>query len=357
MSRATRASISTAALESNLEAIRRRAPRSRVMAVLKANAYGHGLEAAARALAGADAFAVACVEEALRIRAAGLPNPVILLEGAFHPDDLRVAERERFELVVHTPEQIDYFDHYRGAPLTVWFKLDTGMNRLGFKPGQAEAAWRRLQAIDAVAKPLRFMTHLANADLRDAETTRAQCERFAAFIGAQPGERSLCNSAGTLAFPEAHADWVRPGLIMYGVSPFEDRTGPEEGMRPAMTVSTRLIAVKTAQRGERVGYGGHWTAARDTRYGIAAIGYGDGYPRHAGNGTPVLVNGRRAPLIGRVSMDMIAVNLEQQPEAKVGDPVVLWGEGLPVEEIARHAGTIPYELLCGVTQRVKFDIV
>lgn len=356
MSRATRAAISTAALRHNLRVIRSRAPHARIMAVVKANAYGHGLEAVARALAGADAFGVACIEEALRIRAAGLPNPVVLLEGAFHPDDLTVAAREQFELVVHCDEQLDFFAHYAGPPLPVWLKIDSGMNRLGFTPGAAAVARQRLQSFTAVQQPVRLMTHLANADLRDTACNDAQLEIFAACSRDWPGERSVCNSAGTLSLPDAQADWVRPGLVLYGVSPFADSAGPDEGLQPAMTVSTRLIAVKDIQRGDAVGYGGVWRAPEALRIGIAAIGYGDGYPRHAGNGTPVLVNGTRVPLVGRVSMDMVAVDLRGQPTAAPGAPVVLWGPGLPVEEIAQAAGTVPYELLCGVTQRVSYVV-
>lgn len=356
MSRATRAAISTAALRHNLRVIRGRAPRARVMAVVKANAYGHGLEAAARALAGADAFGVACVEEALRIRAAGLANPVVLLEGAFHPDDLTIAAREGFELVVHCAEQLAFFAQYAGPPLPVWLKIDSGMNRLGFNPDAAAEVWRHLQSLAVVQQPVRLMTHLANADLRDATCNNAQLQAFENCIRDWPGERSICNSAGTLSLPDAQADWVRPGLVLYGVSPFADGSGVDEGLQPAMTVSTRLIAVKDIQRGAAVGYGGAWRAPEALRIGIAAIGYGDGYPRHAGNGTPVLVNGVRVPLVGRVSMDMIAVDLRGQPDAASGDPVVLWGSGLAVEEIARAAGTVPYELLCGVTQRVGYVV-
>lgn len=357
MSRAARAAINTQALQFNLSQIRARAPRSKTMAVIKANAYGHGIEAAARALAGADAFGVACVDEALRVRAAGLDNPVVLLEGAFQPDDLNLAAHENLQVVVHSAEQLAHFNAYHGPALGVWLKIDTGMNRLGFRPEDAAAAWQRLQELPGAAKPVRLMTHLANADLRDRARTSLQLRTFADVTRGLPGERSICNSAGTLAFPEAHADWVRPGLILYGASPFGDSTGAEEGLRPAMTVSTRLVTVKLVKKGEQVGYGGHWTAAAETRLGVAAIGYGDGYPRHALNDTPVLVNGKRAPLKGRVSMDMITVDLSDQPEAAAGDPVVLWGVDLPVEELARAAGTIPYELLCGVTQRVKFDII
>lgn len=356
MSRPTRATIRLDALRHNLAEIRRRAPRSRIMAVIKANAYGHGIPSVARALRDADAFAVASLEEALKVRDAGLTNPVVLLEGAFAPEEQAQAAANGFEIVVHTHRQLEWLKRYDGPSLSVWLKLDTGMNRLGFKPEEFRTAWDALNGLAGVAGTPRLMTHLAKADERDEEFTARQQEILDEITADLPGERSVANSAGTLAFPATHRDWIRPGVCLYGVSPLDGSDGPDENLRPAMTVSTELIAVKNMRRGECVGYGGHWVAPEDTRYGIAAIGYGDGYPRHAPNGTPVLVNGKRAALIGRVSMDMIAVDLRVQPEAKEGDPVVLWGEGLPVEEIARAAGTIPYELLCGVTQRVNFTV-
>ncbi|HWP94416.1 MAG TPA: alanine racemase [Gammaproteobacteria bacterium] len=356
MSRAARAIIDTRALQHNLRRIRELAPGRRVMAVIKANAYGHGIVPVARALAAADAFAVACTDEALAVRAAGLPNRIVLLEGVFSADELAVAARENLEVVVHSPEQLAWLAAFHGGTVDVWLKIDTGMNRLGFRVEDTRAAWQRLQELPAVRKPVRLMTHLANADDPDGTRTAEQLARFTAVTRDLPGERSIANSAGTLAWPESHADWVRPGLALYGVSPFAGRTGADEGLVPAMTMLTELHAVKTVRRGESVGYGGSWTAAQDTRIGVAAIGYGDGYPRHAGNGTPVLVNGQRVSLVGRVSMDMITVELGAQPQAKVGDPVELWGAALPVEQIAAAAGTVPYELLCGVTQRVRFEV-
>lgn len=356
MSRATRALIDLAALQANLRRVRQLAPNSKVMAVIKANAYGHGIEHCARALRSADAFAVASVEEAERVRAAGLDNPVVLLEGAFAASDLEHAAERHFQLVVHSPEQLEWLQQWHGVPLSIWVKIDTGMNRLGFAPERIPAVREALENMPGVARPLQWMTHLANADLRDRETTARQLERFAVTVGDAPGPRSIANSAGTLDVPDAHVDWVRPGVMLYGVSPFPDTTGPEEGLQPVMTVSTRLIAVKTLKKGERVGYGGHFTAPEDMPLGIATIGYGDGYPRHAGNGTPVLVGGVRSALIGRVSMDMIALDLRNRPDSRVGDVVTVWGRGLPVEEVAAAAGTIPYELLCGVTQRVRFEI-
>lgn len=356
MTRATRADIHLDALRHNLAAIRQRAPDSRVLAVIKANAYGHGIEPAARALAGADAFAVACIDEALRVRAAGVNNAVVLLEGAFSPEEHAQAAANNFEIVVHSERQLEWLKAYAGVPLKVWLKLDSGMNRLGFKPDEFRAAWDALQGLPGIDGVPRQMTHLARADERDVEFTTRQRRIFEELTADLPGEKSIANSAGTLAFPETHRDWVRPGGLLYGVSPLENSNGEEEGLQPAMTVSTELIAVKPLQAGEAIGYGGQWRAPEAMHYGIAAIGYGDGYPRHAPNGTTVLVNGRRASLIGRVSMDMIAIDLRAQPSAQPGDAVVLWGRGLPLEELARSSGTITYELLCGVTQRVNFAV-
>ncbi len=358
MSRATGAVIDLAALRHNLKRVRELAPHSRVMAVVKANAYGHGLALAAQALSEADAFAVAGLEEAQVIRRAGLAHPIVLLEGVFGAEELEEAARWSCELVVHDAYQLKLIEqsHLKGE-LTVWLKIDTGMNRLGFALGAAADAWKRLNAARAVKKPVRLMTHFAAADETSNPKTLAQLEAFAAVTAGMQAERSIANSAGILAWPQSHADWVRPGCMLYGASPFPSRSGAEDGLQPAMTMETALIAVKAVKKGETVGYGGAFVAPEDMTLGIAAIGYGDGYPRHAPSGTPVLVKGVRAPIVGRVAMDMIGVDLRQVPAPAVGDPVVAWGPGLPVEEVARAAGTIPLELLCGVTQRVKFSVV
>jgi alanine racemase len=229
------------------------------------------------------------------------------------------------------------------------------MNRLGFRPEAALAAYHRLRGCAAVGE-IRLMTHFASADEPTDPATRAQIERFARAAAGLGLERSFCNSAGVLAWPEAHAEWVRPGIMLYGASPLPGRTGADEGLRPVMTLSTGLIAVREVAAGEAVGYGAAWRAAAPARVGIAAMGYGDGYPRHAPSGTPVLVNGRATTTLGRVSMDMLAVDLTAQPEAAVGDPVLLWGPGLPVERVAAAAGTIAYELLCRLKARVPVEM-
>jgi alanine racemase len=348
------ATIDTGALRHNLQIVRRRAPKSRVMAVVKANAYGHGLINVARALDSADAFAVARLDEGLALRDAGITAPVLLLEGVLDREQLEAAARAGFELVVHSPEQIELLSAApAGARFKVWLKLDSGMNRLGFKGRAFQSAHAALSALPVVEGPVNLMTHLACADTPDLPTTAEQLMVFAAATRSLAGERSIENSAGLLGFPDAQADWVRPGLMLYGVSPFAGSTGADHELRPVMTLHSRLMAVKDLSVGEQVGYGGDWTATRPTRLSIAAVGYGDGYAHSLSSGTPVLVNGERACLAGRVSMDMIAIDVTdlKEPPA-IGDPVILWGEGLPVEEVALWAGTIPYELLCGVSQRV-----
>jgi alanine racemase len=348
------ATIDTKALRHNLQAIRRHAPHSHVMAVIKANAYGHGLITVARALQAADSFAVARVDEGLALREAGVNNRVVLLEGVFDAQQLEAAAQARFELVVHTPEQIALL---RSSSLEhsfpVWLKLDSGMNRLGFKSAQFREAHAALSTLPTVSQPVNLFTHLASADEPKVTTTHTQLQAFAAATEGLAGQRCIENSAGVLAFPQAHADWVRPGLLLYGVSPFAGSVGTDFGLQPVMTLRTQVIAVKGLAVGEHVGYGGTWVATRPTALAIAAVGYGDGYPRSLPSESPVLVNGQRAGLAGRVSMDMIAIDVSDLPSIpKLGDPVVLWGEGLPVEEVARNAQTIPYELLCGISQRV-----
>ena len=352
------ATIDTAALRSNLGVVRRRAPRSRVMAVVKANAYGHGLVAVARALEAADALAVARVDEGLALRRAGIAKPVVLLEGVFDPDQLAAAGASGLELVVHSDAQVELLKAAPpGLQFDVWLKLDTGMNRLGFKGAGFAAALQALSSLACVRQPVRLISHFASADEPDKPDTAEQVRRFEAATQGLAGERSLANSAGMLNFPAAQVDWVRPGLLLYGVSPLAGTIGADFDLQPVMTLHSRIIALKDVAAGETVGYGGAWRAPRPIRLAIAAAGYGDGYPRSLSSGAPVLVNGRRAPLAGRVSMDMLGVDVTAlEPAARLGDPVVLWGPGLPVEEVAVWAGTIPYELLCGISQRVAVEL-
>jgi len=356
VSRATTAVIDLQALRHNLGRVREAAPGRRIVAAVKANGYGHGLVRTARALAAADAFAVACSEEAIELREAGITKPVLLLEGVFEAAELPLCRRLGLDIVVPHPNQVEMLERISLArPLRVWLKIDTGMHRLGLDPETVFGVWRRLRECPAVAPDIRLMSHLARADERDNDFTLTQLGRFEETTRNLPGERSLANSAGILGWPGTHCQWVRPGLMLYGASPFVDGLAEAEGLRPVMTLTTRLIAVKRLRRGEPVGYGGTWICPEDMDVGVAAVGYGDGYPRHAPSGTPVLVNGREAGLAGRVSMDMIAIDLRAHREARVGDPVMLWGRGLPVEKIARAANTIPYTLMCGVTPRVRFE--
>ncbi len=356
MSRGALAEVNLSALRQNLQRVRQLAPRARVAAVIKANGYGHGIVRAAHALGGADAFAVASIEEALELRAAGITQRIMLLEGIFEAAEIPLVQKERLDIVVHHTAQLHLLEAARfdvAHLLQVWVKIDTGMHRLGFAPEHLPDVLRRLRACPGVAPNRILMTHLANADERGSTMTAQQVACFESATQAQHNARSMANSAGILAWPQTHYDWVRPGLMLYGISPFIDSSAAQEGLLPVMTIKSRLIAVNQFKQGDPIGYGGSWVCPQDMPVGVVAFGYGDGYPRHAASGTPVLVNGQRVALIGRVSMDMITVDLRSQPHAQAGDPVVLWGQGLPVEEIARCAGTIPYELVCGITQRVR----
>jgi alanine racemase len=351
---AAHAVLDLAAAKHNLALVRSYAPNAKTIAVIKANGYGHGMLRIAEALADADAFAVARVDEGLRLRKAGIRKRIVVLEGFSYDDELDEFLAYQLDAVVHTGVQVDLLEKRQGLErLSVWLKLDSGMNRLGFKGHELDLAYQRLRLCPIVKQPMHWMTHLANADERQDDTTLKQIQCFNEAVSAYPGPRSIANSAGIISWRQALTDWVRPGIMLYGVSPFADQSARSLALKPVMSLRSRLIAVKPVAKGERVGYAGSWRCEQSTLLGVAAIGYGDGYPRYAQSGTPVLLNGRRVPLIGRVSMDMITLDLQTQPDAKVGDPVVLWGEDLPVEEIARCANTIPYTLVCGVTQRVR----
>lgn len=350
--------IDHSALRHNLAVVRRQAPDSRIWAVVKANGYGHGMEQVAAALEAADAdgFAVARVEEGVRLREAGIARPILVMEGILYEQELDAAHEHRLELALHRQEQVDLLEQTRSkGPLRVWIKVDTGMHRLGLDPEGVPELLARLSTNPKVDGPPGLMTHLANADDTHDPLTPLQCERLRALDPAAKHALSIGNSAGVLAFPESRTDWVRPGIMLYGASPLTGRTAAELGLRPVMQLRTRLIAICTLRRGDAIGYGGTYVCPEDMRVGVAAIGYGDGYPRHAPIGTPVLVGERRATLVGRVSMDTINIDLRSVPEAEVGDRVGLWGEGLPVDEIAERAGTISYELLCQVTARVRME--
>lgn len=354
--RGATAVVDLAALRHNLARVRALAAGRRVVAVVKANGYGHGAARLLPALQAADMLAVACIEEALALRAAGAHHPVLLLEGVFEPAELAECLQHRFEIVVHEPGQLAWLEEFGGAGrLATWLKLDAGMGRLGFLAGEFGRAWQRLADCRAVGE-LRLMSHLGCADEPDHCHTPQQLRRVQQTFAGLPGQRSVANSAAVLAWPEAHGDWVRPGVMLYGVSPMAGESGRDRDLKPVMELASRIIAVKDMPAGSTIGYGASHRCLERTRVGIVAMGYGDGYPRHCPTGTPVLVGGVRTRTLGRVSMDMIAVDLGPVGEVGVGAPVTLWGAGLPVEEIAACAGTIAYELLCGVTNRVRFRV-
>ena len=354
MTPAAYAVLNLESLQHNLAIVREYAPESKVMAVIKANAYGHGLQRVAEALQPVDAFAVARVDEGIRLRKAGIGQRIAVLEGFSCAEELDELLHYQLEAVIHSVPQITLLENRQAAfRLQVWLKLDTGMNRLGFKANDFNAIYHRLSNCPGVQSPVGLMTHFANADNRDAPETKHQIELFHTTLGEYPGERSIANSAGILGWPESLSDWVRPGIMLFGVSPFAHNAGHLFDLKPVMSLHSRLIAVKSIDKGDAVGYGGTWVCEKPTLLGVVAIGYGDGYPRNAMPGTPVLVNNTRVALVGRVSMDMITVDLESCTNARPGDPVTLWGDDLAVEEIARCADTIPYTLLCGITQRVQ----
>lgn len=356
MPRPIEALIHLDALQRNLAQARLRTPDARVWAVVKANAYGHGLERAYPGLRAADGFALLDLEEAQRLRALGWRGPVLLLEGVFEPRDLEWCSRLDLWHVVHCNEQIDWLGaHKTHQPHRVFLKMNSGMNRLGFRPESYRAAWARLGALPQVGE-VSLMTHFSDAD--GPRGIDHQVAAFEAAAGDLPGERSLSNSGAVLRHPGLRTDWVRAGIMAYGGSPDHPaHDAAHWGLAPAMTLRTRLIAVQSVRGGETVGYGSTYRAAGAMRVGIAACGYADGYPRHAGSGTPVLVDGVRCATVGRVSMDMLAIDLTAVPAAGPGSEVTLWGEGpsgcrLLVDEVAAAAGTIGYELLCAVAPRV-----
>lgn len=348
--------IDTQAWQHNLAQVKRFAPDSQVMAVIKANAYGHGAIQAAKALSLADGFAVARLPEALQLRDAGIEHPITLLEGCLTRAELAVAAAQNCRPVVHHLEQLEWLEQaHLHQPIKVWLKIDSGMHRLGVAPEQVENFYQRLLKSPSVAKPIGLMTHFSCADEADRTSTEAQIATFQLCSGGLEGERSMANSAGLVGFATSQCDWVRPGIMLYGVSPMLAQTADELALQPVMTLKSKVIAVRDHHAGEPAGYGASWRSKKDTQLAVVAIGYGDGYPRHAPSGTPVLINGKRYPLVGRVSMDMITVDLGLDHDVQVGDSVTLWGKGLPVEEVALSAGTIGYELLCSVTRRVAFS--
>ena len=355
MPRAARVTISMPALRHNLLRVRALAPTSRVWAVVKADAYGHGLEALLPALDMADGLALVEFDRAQSLRELGWRKPILMLEGAFEPADVTLAVQLELSLTVHEPRQIDWLAAL--APpsrLDVQLKLNSGMNRLGFPAADYRLAWERLRGLPSVAN-ITLMTHFANADLPGGAT-----EALAVFERASlglAGQRSLANSAAIIDWPPAHCDWVRPGIMLYGATPFGNRSAASLDLVPVMQFESRLIGRQRLKPGDAVGYGSSFVADRPMSIGIVACGYADGYPRHAPTGTPVAVCGVRTRTVGRVSMDMLAVDLEPVPQALIGSPVELWGRQVPVDEVAASAGTIGYELTCAIAPRVLRRVV
>ncbi|WP_448567303.1 alanine racemase [Thalassotalea ganghwensis] len=355
--RSATAVINLDALNRNFTFIRDLAPNAKILAVLKANAYGHGLERIAKALPQADAFGVARIGEALALRAGGVVKPIVLLEGFFEPQDLDILAVNNLQTIVHNQQQLEAICQAKlDKPLKVWLKIDTGMHRLGIDPQDFEKYYHALSMSPNVQQPIVLMSHLGCADDTDNPKTRSQIALFETVTAGLSNERSLANSAGTFVWPQSHYQWVRPGLMLYGVSPLAKANEKAKALAPVMTLQASVIAIRQLPAGETVGYGGTWQSEKDTKIGVIAIGYGDGYPRHAQTGTPVLVNGRIVPLVGRVSMDMITVDLGANANEKIGDVATLWGDGLPVEEVAKWSTTIPYELLCNISRRVEISL-
>ncbi len=347
------AAVDLSAIRHNYAVAKRCAPGRQAFAVVKANAYGHGVREVVASLRGeADGFAVACLEEAAEVRALDDEARVLLLEGCFEPAEYQLAAQLGLDLVVQGVEQAEaLLAAPLARPLSVWLKLDSGMHRLGFSPDALRHWHARLRGAAQVAE-LNLISHFACADLRGHTLNELQLEAFLDLLDLDFDQRSLANSAAILTMPASHMDWLRPGIMLYGATPLADLSAAELGLKPAMTLSAQLIAVREIAAGESVGYGATWEATRPSRIGTVSCGYADGYPRHAPSGTPVVVNGQRVPLAGRVSMDMLAVDLSDLPDARVGDPVELWGAQLPVDELAQACGTIGYELLTKVTARV-----
>ena len=348
MHRRTAATIDLNAIRDNFALACAQAPASKTMAVIKANAYGHGmLEVAATLDDSAAAFAVATLDEAVVLRAAGVDKDILVLEGVNSADGYREAEAEGLTLAVNSREQVELA---LGSSATVWIKVDTGMHRLGIEPGELADVLGQLRKASVPVEAV--CTHLARADDLDDAATRQQLDAFRACAEACGLPRSIANSAGILGWPDSHADWNRPGIMLYGASPFATEVAAASGLRPAMTFEAEVIALRDVPEGDSVGYGGRWTAARPSKIATLAAGYADGYPRHAPDGTPIFVNGHNAPIAGTVSMDMITIDVTDHPEVAIGDLAELWGQNVSVNEVAKRAGTISYELLTRVSPRV-----
>ncbi|MBV7404645.1 catabolic alanine racemase DadX [Enterobacter sp. ENT03] len=351
MSRPVQATIDTQALRHNLQIVRRAAPVSRVWSVVKANAYGHGIERVWNALSSSDGFAMLNLEEAILLRERGWKGPILMLEGFFHADELALFDQYRLTTSVHSNWQLKALQNARlQAPLDVYLKVNSGMNRLGFQPERVHSVWQQLRAMSNVGS-MTLMSHFAVAERPDGiDEAMVKIEQAAEGLDCA---RSLSNSAATLWHPAAHFDWVRPGIILYGASPSGQwQDVATSGLKPVMTLSSQIIGVQTLKAGDSVGYGLRYRARGEQRIGIVACGYADGYPRVAPDGTPVLVDGVRTRTIGAVSMDMLTVDLTPCPQAGIGTPVELWGQEIKIDDVASAAGTVGYELMCALAPRV-----
>jgi len=358
------ATVSHSALQHNLAVVKQRAPQSKVMAVVKANGYGHGLINVACGLGGADAFAVLGLNEAVDLREAGFEHRILLLEGVFRAQELSIVASFGVDVVVHSFQQVEMLESTKlSRPIRIHLKMNSGMNRLGFTPDEFMTAFNRLNGCENVAEIV-LMTHFATAD--DDAGVDAPFILFNATTKGLQLPVSLANSAAILRYPETHADWVRPGIMLYGATPVSNMSVEAYGLKPVMRFTTEIIAVQTIVAGESVGYGNRFTATQTTRVGVVACGYADGYPRHAGllshadsnqYGAPISVAGKMTRTLGRVSMDMLFCDLTNIPEANIGAPVELWGDQVPVDAVAHASGTVGYELLCAISQRVPLKSV
>ncbi|HEY9050901.1 MAG TPA: alanine racemase [Gammaproteobacteria bacterium] len=347
MIRGAHAIIDLAALSHNFQRVKQLAPNSKVMAVIKADAYGHGMLQVAKTLSDADGFAVACLAEARVLREAGITQAITVLQGFRDADELQAMISQRLRPVIHQHWQLELLERLAQGELEIWFKVNTGMGRLGFALEQAGDIWSRLQACKHVSH-CGLMSHFANADEPDHALNSQQLQCFQQLAQEFAAETTLANSAGLIAFDQAQGDWVRPGIMLYGSSPLIGQTAAELELKPVMQLKSRIIAINHLSKGQPVGYGSNWLCPQDMPVGVVGIGYGDGYPRHARSGTPVWIAGKPSQLLGRVSMDMITVDLRNIEQAQIGDEVELWGNTLSVDEVAQHADTISYELLCNM---------
>jgi len=351
------ANINLKALQNNLQRVRQLSGEAKVMSVIKANAYGHGMLQVADALQESDAFAVANIEEACHLRSHLPDKKIVILQGVLSQEELSLALKLTLDVVVHNEFQLQLIEQSQlSGKLSVWLKIDTGMHRLGISPVKTSKAVERLQQCTSEID-IYLMSHFANADNVSDSLTEQQLSVFLETTGEYAIQKSIANSAAISSKHDCALDWVRPGIMIYGVNPFIEGDASDLDLLPVMTLSATIISIQHFEKGDAIGYGGTWICPEDMPVAIVSIGYGDGYPRHAASGTPVLVNGNLCSLVGRVSMDMICVDVRNASSVSIGDKVVLWGEGLPIEDIANSCKTIAYELLCKITQRVHFEYI